>query len=306
MTFVRNFLIAFAIALALFIPIAYFTVNYVVDEVDKGISSEAEEPDDSSDRQDEDQGPMPDAVGKLSLLQVVTSVGDPSHIEFMTLVHFNLDSRQVVITVLPGDMMVELKGVKMSLSEGYGYQLSGEYGLSDDYIADVVTACTGVSVDCYCIVDLNTFASVADNLGGIRVEFSEAFTIYDGGTRFFPKGVNSLTTADLLSLLNYQGYNSPGTRLQMISAVCKSVLDVKCTTAGYLEQDETWDRISRNMQYDLGDYDSPRDFAHRFYSYRFCTVIQLGAQGSYVDVDGERLFSVDYTNMIAQMRQYSK
>lgn len=307
MTFVRNFLIAFAIAFALFLPIAYFTVNYVVDEIEKGINDPTEELSDSSDGQNGDDGPMPDADGKLSLLQIVTSTGDPTQIEFLTLVHFNLDSRQVVITVLPGDMKVQVKGVDMSLSEGYGYQLSGEYDLPDDYISEVVTACTGVSIDCYGIVDLNTFSTVADNLGGIRVEFSEAFTIYDGGTRFFPKGATTLTSADLLSLLKYQGYNSPGTRLQIVSAVCKSILDAKCTTEGYLELDETWAKISQKMlSYDLGNYDSPHDFAHRFYSYRFCTVTQLGVQGSYVDVNGERLFSVDFTNMIAQMRQYSK
>lgn len=306
LTFVRNFLIAFAIAFALFLPIAYFTVNYVVDEIDKSTNNVTTEPMDSSDQQGGDQGLTPDAVGRLSLLQIVTSPGDPARIEFLTLVHYNLDSRQVVITVLPGDMKVPVKGVDMSLSEGYSYVLSGEYELPHDYVAKVVTACTGISVDSYCTLDLNTFATVADNLGGIRVEFSEAFTIYDGGTRFFPKGVNTLSTADLISLLNYQGYNSPSTRLQMISAVCKSVLDEKCTTRGYLELDDTWAKISQNMEYDLGDFESPHDFAHQFYSYRFCTVVQLGVQGSYVNVNGERLFAVDYNNMIAQMRQYSR
>ncbi len=324
MSFVRSFLIAFAVALVVFVPIAYFTVNYVVEEVENGIAQ-------TTEPSDENNGPALDgyeidATGRLSLLLIVTAPADtpvslsadgeakseiPQRtIEFMTLVYYNCDTRQVMITAFPGDMMVQLQGVQMSLTEGYTYMKSGTYGLTDRYIAESVTGCTGIPIDCYAYIDRTDFERVADDMGGLTVEFSEAFSVYDrtdGSTRFFPRGVNQLTSADLHSLLIYDGYSSPSTKMQIISAVCKSVLDQESTTANYLKIESIWAKFyPMYYEFDLGEYDSVLDFADQMFTYRLCTATIVSVKGEYTRIGGENLFVVDYSTTISQMKQYSR
>lgn len=312
MSFVRSFLIAFLAALAVFVPIAYFTVNYVVDEVESGLA-ETTEPSDTEDGPG-GVGYEIDATGRLALLLIVTSPGsggtDAKKIEFLTLVYYNCDSRQVMITAFPGDTAIQLQGVSMSLTDGYAYMKSGEYNVSDRYIADSVTGFTGIPIDGYAYLDRSDFERVADNMGGLTVEFSEPFTIHnsaDGSNRFFPKGTNQLTSADLHLLLAYEGYNSPATKMQIISAVCKSVLDRGSTTANYLAIDRIWARIAPlYAEYDLGGYASVREFADKMFAYRLCSSAIVPVQGSYGQVGGERLYVVDYTGTITLMKQYSR
>lgn len=330
MSFVRSFLIAFLAALVVFIPIAYFTVNYLVDEVGDSLA-QTTEPGDSQDGP-EGSGYEISAVGRLALLMIVTSPADGNpatganvysdadtdtdtdadakKIEFLTLVYYNCDRRQVMITAFPGDTMIQLQGVSMSLSEGYAYMKSGQYDVSDRYIADSVTGCTGIPIDCYAYLDRSRFEQVADELGGLNVEFSEAFTVYnreDGSTRFFPAGTNQLSSSDLHSLLVYEGYNSPATKMQIISAVCKSVLDRESTTANYLDIDRIWAQKAPLYDgYDLGEYESVRDFADQMFSYRLCSATVVPAQGGYEQIGGENLFVVDYSATITLMKQYSR
>lgn len=324
MSFVRSFLIAFAVALVVFVPIAYFTVNYVVDEVENGLAQ-------TTDPSDGNNGPSGDgyeidATGRLSLLLVVTSPVDspesPSAggeggtdipqrmIDFMTLVYYNCDTRQVMITAFPGDMMIQLQGVSMSVTEGYSYMKSGTYGLTDRYIAESVTGCTGIPIDCYAYIDRTDFERVADEMGGLTVEFSEAFSVYDssdGSTRFFPRGVNLLSSADLHSLLIYDGYSTASTKMQIISAVCKSVLDQESSTANYLNLESIWAKVyPMYYEYDLGEYDSVRDLADRMFTYRLCTATIVSVKGEYTQINGENLFVVDYSTTISQMKQFSR
>ena len=319
MSFVRSFLIAFVVALIVFVPIAYFTVNYVVEEVENGLAK-------TTEPSDENNGPAGDgyeidATGSLSLLLVVTSPDDGAgtggagqtaqkKVEFLTLVYYNCDSRQVVITALPGDTAIQLQGVSMSFSDGYNYMKSGTYEVSDRYIADSVTGYTGIPIDCYAYVDRADFERVADEMGGLTVEFSEAFTVYDrtdGSNRFFPQGINQLSSADLHSLLVYEGYNSASTKMQIISAVCKSVLDRESTTANYLRIESIWAKLyPMYYEYNLGEYDSVREFANKMFVYRLCTVNIVGVQGKYAEVGGEKLFVVDYNSTISLMKQYSR
>lgn len=315
MSFVRSFLIAFLAALAVFIPIAYFTVNYVVDRVEGGIA-ETTVPEDPADGPDGD-GYEINATGRLSLLLIVTSPADAGQtdanakkIEFLTLVYYNCDSRQVMITAFPGDTMVQLQGVSMSLSEGYSYMKSGQYEVSERYIADSVTGCTGIPIDCYAYLDCSEFERVADELGGLDVDFPETFTVYnhgDGSTHYFPQGSNQLSSSDLQMLLDYDGYNSAGAKMQIVAAVCKAVLDRESTTANYLSVERIWaEKAPLFDEYDFGDYGSVRDFADKMFSYRLCSAAVVPVQGGYEEVGGENLFVVDYNSTITLMKQYSR
>ena len=344
MTFVRNFLISFCIAMAIFVPLAYFGVNYVIDGVKGGIGSETT---DNGNKQPD--GPTTgdesnDSSGMISFVMIAMSdnpdyvykdpdaddaeqdgdVTDESDevvpgvdrlprlekanpekiVDFITLVTVNTDKKQAFATAVPGALSVEFRGVTMSLSDALYFASLPEYGASGNYISEVVTGCTGVSVDCYTYVMTSDFVRCADSLGGLTVNLPEATTIYDGATRFFPKGDNNLSSADLRSLLKYDAYSNPLLKYQIVASVCKSVLDKSCTTKGIEGFGQIWARISPYMNYDLGRYNTPESAAAKFFNYRFCKSSTVNVIGRFLTIDGERLFEIDRSSTVSQIKQY--
>lgn len=346
MTFVRNFLISFLIALIVFAPLTYFGVNYVVGEVETGLANK----DDEDDIKDEDNkigstdltGELPISLAMIcrsdnpdyidpnspeqpvlptfpeieeelpsnpyideeELLPRVETANPEKIVDFITLVSVNSASRRAVVTAIPGCLLVEFKGVSMSLSDALYFASLPEYKVDDSYVTDLITSCTGITVDCYDYVDTIEFVRAADSLDYLTVKFPEATTIYDGATRFFPKGENKINSATLLSLIRYENYTNPLLKYQIISAACISILEKGCTPTAFSSFDQTWARISAYMEYDLGKYLTPRSVAEKLLAFSECTVTPVGTTGQFVTIDGVRLFELDRTNTIAQMKEY--
>lgn len=326
MTFIRNFSIAFLVTLALLIPTVYFGVGYVIDNVNEALNI-GDESDDTADSGDGMSDLASNATGTLSLLLIGTSpysasdegqsgIGDSlleeysftpdTQIEFLTLVRFNCDKKQVLITALPGNLMVKLKGAEMSITDSYYYMQTGKFDLSEDYIAEVVTGCTGIPIDCYAYVDIQTFVGIADTLGGIDVDLSEPLTIGGSSIQFYPAGSNHLQSDNLLTILTYDGYTTPYSEMQVLSGVCKAVLENYCTTYGYLNIQTYWENMKKNFSsYSLGEYTSIDSFLDKIFSFKFCTVNQVNVVGSYEVLHGEKLFSIDLSSTISLLKQYS-
>lgn len=226
-------------------------------------------------------------------------------VDFITLVSVNPDKKRTVAITIPGCLVVEFKGTSMSLSDALYFASLPEYNVDERYIADLITGCTGVSVDCYDYVDTVDFVRAADSLGRIAVNFPEATTIYDGATRFFPKGENNLSSSDLLSLIRYDNYTNPSLKYQIVSAACIAILDKGCTTTAFSSFDQMWARISPYMEYDLGKYLTPRAVAEKLLVYQNCASVAVNAIGQFgTDTDGRKSFEIDRTNTIAQISRY--
>lgn len=226
-------------------------------------------------------------------------------VDFITLVSVSPDRKRAVATTIPGCLVVEFKGTSMSLSDALYFASLPEYDVDVRYIADLITGCTGVSVDCYDYVDTVDFVRAADSLGRIAVNFPEATTIYDGATRFFPKGENNLSSSDLLSLIRYENYTNPSLKYQIVSAACIAILNKGCTTTAFSSFDQMWARISPYMEYDLGKYLTPRAVAEKLLVYQNCASVAVNTIGQFgTREDGIKVFEIDRTNTIAQIKQY--
>ncbi len=344
MTFVRNFLISFLIAFIVFAPLAYFGLNYVIDNVEA-----AEKPDSESDStdvsSDDNQANVDTGAGSITMLMIARS-DNPDYslsadtqsessetesgeteaditenqdekllprvkkanpekiVDFVTIVSVNTDSKKAVITAIPGNLKVEFKGVAMSLSDALYYADLPEYNMDKNYVADLFTSCTGIAIDCYTYVETSDFTRAADSLGKLTVDFPEAITIYDGATRFFPKGENKLSSSDLKSLIKYGNYTNPLLKYQLISAICKAILDKGCTSSAFSSFEQTWARISVYMDYNIGSYTTPRSAAEKLFEYRNCTAIIVNVIGQFTTSGGESYFELDRTNTISQIKQY--
>ncbi len=344
MTFVRNFLISFLIAFIVFAPLAYFGLNYVIDSVeaagkpdsennntdvsssdnqeniDTGAGSitmlmiaRSDNPDYSQSADIETEGIETETAETEAavtqspdenLLPRLQKANPEKIVDFVTIVSVNTDSKKAVITAIPGNLKVEFKGVAMSLSDALYYADLPEYNVDKNYVADLFTSCTGIAIDCYTYVETSDFTRAADSLGKLTVDFPEAITIYDGATRFFPKGENTLSSADLKSLIGYGNYTNPLLKYQLISAMCKAILNQGCTSSGFSNFEQTWARISVYMDYDIGSYTTPRSAAEKLFEYRNCSPIIVNVIGQFTTSGDKNYFELDRTNTISQIKQY--
>lgn len=260
---------------------------------------------DLPDTEPADDTPVNPFLPADELLPRVDAANPQKIVDFITLVSVSPDKKRAVATTIPGCLTVEFKGTSMSLSDALYFASLPEYNVDARYIADLITGCTGVSVDCYDYVDTIDFVRAADSLGRIAVNFPEATTIYDGATRFFPKGQNNLSSADLLSLIRYENYTNPSLKYQIVSAACVAILDKGCTTTAFSSFDQMWARISPYMEYDLGKYLTPRAVAEKLLVYQNCASVAVNAIGQFgTGADGKKVFEIDRTNTIAQIKQY--
>ena len=320
MNFVKNFLIAFLVTTIVFAPLAFFGTRYVV-------NNSFEKDKDKVDTIDTDDSSLlgynSNSHGIFSMMSVVTSKVNTREsysgagailsekystkpdikIEFITIVRINCDSKKAAVSAIPGDVMVDLLGSQMSVTDAYYYYKTGKYDLPDNYIAELVKGLTGATVDVYDFVDINDYVKIADDLGGLNVNIENAVTIVDQDTiHFYPVGYNTLNTNDLKSLINYEGYNTVSEKMKFISALCDAVLQKSLTTGTYINVKDKWNYLQKNAVWSITDFEVISSYLDELFTYRFCKVELVGLKGGYVSVHGNRLFKIDLDSYISSLK----
>ncbi|MBQ8288653.1 MAG: LCP family protein [Clostridia bacterium] len=292
MNSVRTFLITVAVCLVIFGIGAYYATGFVLD-----IVYPEEElilpPGDPSD----DTAVSAGSQGTVNLLLVCTDqfVYRPSAggavesqfnqladaelrehdttIVFLTLVSFNSTTRQVMVTALPGNLLVTASGQEIDLDTAYYFTQKELHGLGSDYFVQSISALLGIQVDYTGYVDIDDYVDVADNLGGLTVEFPEA--VEEMGLN---AGKNQLTSNQLYRLLMNEDYSDPTVKTQLIANQCKAILDRITDEAHKASVYADYDRISKvlNTDFSKAALTEYKDLIFSYGSYQVQMPIAIG------------------------------
>lgn len=266
MNSVRTFLVTVAVSLVIFGIGAYYATGFVLD-----IVYPKEElilaPGDSTNTNNGSSG----THGTVNLLLVCTDefvyrptaggavesqfnqIADAelkehdTTIIFMTLVSFNSITRQVMITALPGNLLVKASGHEIDLNTAYYFSQKELYGLGSDYFERSVSALLGIQVDYTGYVDIDDYVDVADNLGGLTVEFPE-----DVASMGLTEGDNKLTSNQLYRIIMEEEFTNPANKTQFIANQCKAILDRITDEAHKESAYADFERISKVLKTDFG------------------------------------------------------
>jgi anionic cell wall polymer biosynthesis LytR-Cps2A-Psr (LCP) family protein len=262
---VRSFLITLVASLLLFGVIAYYATGFVMDMVfrqeEETIPPITEVPD------------LPDEIGArgvVNLLLIVTDqyVYRPSPggavesqfnqladaelrnhdttIEFLTLVSFNSITRQVMVTALPGNLLVKANSAKLDLDSAYYFSQNNLYDLSSEYFVQSISALLGIQVDYSGYVDIDDYVRVADNLGGITVDCPE--DVADIG---ITAGVQKLKSDQFYLMLTEDYFQDPANYTQFLINQCYAILNQITDEAHSETVYADWERISKVLKTDF-------------------------------------------------------
>lgn len=314
---VRSFLITVAASLLLFGVIAYYATGFVMDMVFRQEEMTTPPVVDMTDEIDELS-----ARGTVNLLLVVTDqyVYRPSPggavesqfnqladaelrnhdttIEFLTLVSFNSTTRQVMITALPGNLLVKANSAKLDLNSAYYFSQNNLHDLTSEYFVQSISSLLGIQIDYAGFVDIDDYVEVADNLGGIIVDCPE-----DAKDIGITAGEQKLKSDQLYLLLTRDTYGDPANRMRFITNQCYAILNRITDEAHSQTVYADFERISKVLTTDfnraaLTEY---KDLIFSYSKYEVKTPISIG---KFIDSGDELYFDPDRMATQNLFKQY--
>lgn len=314
---VRSFLITVAASLLLFGVIAYYATGFVMDIVFRQ--------DEVTETPIVDVPDVPNEVGArgtVNLLLVVTDqyVYRPSPggsvesqfnqladaelrnhtttIEFLTLVSFNSSTRQVMITALPGNLLVKANSAKLDLDSAYYFSQNNLHDLNSEYFVQSISSLLGIQVDYSGFVDIDDYVEVADRLGGITVDCPE-----DAKDIGITAGEQRIKADQLYLLLTRDTYEDPANRTQFIVNQCYSVLNRITDDAHSATAYADFERISKVLKTDFNRA-ALSEYKDLIFSYSKFEVKTPIAIGSYVESGNDLYFDPDRSATQNLFKQY--
>lgn len=318
MASIRNFIVSFFLSLVLFSVVAYFSVDYMVDVMNK-TNDDSEE----QSGTDELNRLTSDATGILNLLLIGTdeyeyseSTGDASQgafgqladadrknydtkIMFMTLVSYNSYRQQVTVTAFPTEMTVPANNWELDLDSAYYFSDKELYGLTKDYFVHAISATIGIQIDYSATIDIDDYVKVADNLNGLTVDCPESDS--DIGVI---AGKNPLSSEQLYELLTKENYSEIGSKTAFVTNVTTAALDRICSTAYYMDAYREFERISPMLKNTEFDEEALTQWRSLIFSYKFYTLHKLSPLGTYETENGETVFKIDRSGTVNYFKQY--
>ena len=314
---VRSFLITVAASLLLFGVIAYYATGFVMDMVFRENDVDTPPAVDLTDPSDEWN-----ASGTVNLLLVVTDqyVYRPSPggavesqfnqladaelknhdttIEFLTLVSFNSITRQVMVTALPGNLIVKANSAKLDLNSAYYFSQNNLHDLTSEYFVQSISSLLGIQVDYTGYVDIDDYVEVADNLGGIVVECPE-----DAKDIGITAGEQKLKSDQLYYMLTRDSFDDPANQTQFIVNLCQAILDRITDEAHSQTMYADFERISKVLSTDF-NLAALIEYKDLIFSYSKFEVKAPIAIGSYVDSGNDWYFDPDRMATQNLFKQY--
>lgn len=265
MNSVRTFLITVLVSLIIFGIGAYYVTGFIMDIVspDEELILPSGDPSEDGNVTQSPQGTVnlllvctdqyvyrPSAGGAVeSQFNQLADAELRQHdttIVFATLVSFNSITRQVMVTALPGNLLVTASGQEIDLDTAYYFTQKELYGLGSDYFERSISALLGIQVDYTGYVDIDDYVTVATRLGGLTVECPEAVEALG-----LPAGKNLLSSGQLYRLLKQDNYMSPVNKMQLIANQCKAILDRITDDAHKASAYADYDRITKVLNTDF-------------------------------------------------------
>lgn len=317
MSSVRSFLITVAASLLLFGIVAYYATGFVMDMVFQ--EDEEFAPPVADLPVDTDQL---NANGTVNLLLVVTDqfVYRPSPggsvetqfnqladaefrnhdttIEFLTLVSFNSNTRQVMITALPGNLLVKANSAKLDLDSAYYFSENNLHDLDEEYFVQSISALLGIQVDYSGFVDIDDYVEVADRLGGITIDCPE-----DATEIGITAGEQRLKSDQLYLMLTKDEYQDPANRTLFLVNQCYAILNRITDEAHSNTAYADFVRISKVLNTDFNKA-ALNEYKDLIFSYSKFEVKMPIAIGKFVESGDELYFDPDRPATQNLFKQY--
>ncbi len=147
----------------------------------------------------------------------------------LVLIRADKEREQFTFTVFPTDTYVEMSGQYVKLSEVYG-----RYGLQT--LLNKVYAMTGVMIDNYAVVSMESFPALVDALGGISFNVPCDMNYVDraGGIEIDLKaGLQRLDGEGVLDVLTFRNYQNGGSREKTTAELLKRFITTFISITNY-------------------------------------------------------------------------
>ena len=154
---------------------------------------------------------------------------------------------QFTYTVFPTDAYVDMSGRYIKLSEVYG-----RYGL--DILLNKVYAMTGMTIDNYALVSMETFPSIIDTLGGINYNVPCDMKYVDraGGINIdIKKGAHRLDGKGVLDVLMFNNYTDGGSRTKTTADLIRRFITTFISITNYNRAPAVFAEIEANVDTDF-------------------------------------------------------
>ena len=225
-------------------------------------------------------------------------------IKFICVVSINQTVSKSLITVIPGDTVIKLGGVSLSLS--YVNYLSEQPEMKlDNFIPSTVTGMTGIVPDYYGYVDIDDFVTLADTLGG--VPYSNGTTVFtekksDGSEIIIPEGDIVLDSEMLGGLLEYKAYGSRYGASQVLIDVSREMLSSICTKF----RPNIIAKVRNMLEFVKTDFtpDDMSEISDIFFSYESSQKNCIALLGAYERFGDEMLFNPNYLGSVNKFKEF--
>jgi LCP family protein required for cell wall assembly len=150
---------------------------------------------------------------------------------------------QFTYTVFPTDAYVDMSGRYIKLSEVYG-----RYGL--DILLNKVYAMTGMTIDNYALLSMETFPSIIDTLGGINYNVPCDMKYVDraGGINIdIQKGAHRLDGKGVLDVLMFNNYTDGGSRTKTTADLIRRFITTFISITNYNRAPAVFAEIEANV-----------------------------------------------------------
>ncbi len=227
----RNFALTFIISLVIFGAIAWGIVGSLMEMSENILAGAAVDTEDNNNPSaNEQQNNTPDiedepefkgnsfnflAVGMDTMPGGKVKFPDKDSKEFSSmeaimLVRADKENKKFIFSSLPTDFIINYKGENMPLG-----QLTKCLNINDssqlDLLLNEITALTGMSIDYYAFIDMESFVKTIDNLGGISYKVPTDMYYEDPEQNLvisFKKNQKLTSAKDMLMMLRYVTYDT--------------------------------------------------------------------------------------------------
>ena len=317
MSSLRSFLVTLVAAILLFSIIAFYATQFVT-----GLIFNKEEEVTTPSEGEVITPPDPSVHGVVNLLLICTDeyvyqmtpggavesqfnlIADAdlrnrtTTIEFMTLVSFNSNTQQVVVTALPDNLLITANGIEIDLDTAYFFSQNYRYDLTPEFFVQAVSALLGIQVDYTGYVDIDDYVRAADRLGGITIEAPEA--VPEAGIQL---GKQVFTSGKLYNMLKHDAYADPANKTVFLLNQCRAMLERITDEAHSQTAYNDFDRISQVLDTDFTQ-SALTQYKDLIFSYSRYEVQMPVVIGRMVDDHGTLYLSPDRAATRALFRQY--
>lgn len=219
-------------------------------------------------------------------------------IEFMTLVSFNSNTQQVVITALPDNLLITANGTELDLNSAYYFSQNNLHDLTPDFFVQAVSALLGIQVSYTGYIDIDSYVRAVDRLGGLTVHSPEAVPEYG-----ITKGEQVFTSNKLHLMLQYDDYKDPADKTLFLVNQCQAFLERITDEAHSKTAYSDFERISKVLSTDFNRA-ALTEYKDLIFSYSRYTVQMPLVIGQMVDDHGTLYFSPDRVATRSLFRQF--